>query len=140
MNQRGAPEESNDPYGGPGSTDYAYGDFRDLDHTNPQVRRDIIRYLLMLKSAGYRGWRYDMVHGYHARGSPSTTSAPTRRSPSASTTGPNSPNRGVGSGRPRRRPNDLSTASSVFDFTTQFTLKDNKSNYAVWAGSATASG
>jgi alpha-amylase len=31
------------------------------------VRRDIVRYLRALTSAGYRGWRFDMVHGYHAR-------------------------------------------------------------------------
>jgi alpha-amylase len=38
-----------------------------VDHTNPQVHHDIVRYLLQLKSMGYRGWRYDMVHGYHTR-------------------------------------------------------------------------
>jgi alpha-amylase len=31
------------------------------------VRNDILRYLLQLKALGYRGWRYDMVHGYSAR-------------------------------------------------------------------------
>ena len=31
-------------------------------------------------------------------------------------------------------PGDLRTSSSVFDFTTQFTLKDNKDRYLVWYG------
>ncbi|WP_207231784.1 alpha-amylase family glycosyl hydrolase [Edaphobacter modestus] len=50
----------------PGST-YAYSSFRDLAHTDVRVRRDIVRYLLALQSLGYRGWRYDMVHGYGAQ-------------------------------------------------------------------------
>ena len=50
----------------PGTT-YAYPSFRDLAHTDLRVRRDIVRYLLQLKSLGYRGWRYDMVHGYGAQ-------------------------------------------------------------------------
>ena len=41
---------------------YNYTDFRDIAHPDPRVRRDIARYLLQLKSLGYRGWRYDMVH------------------------------------------------------------------------------
>src|SRR5262249_7794960 len=47
----------------PGTT-YGYPSFRDLAHTDIRVRRDIVRYLLALQSLGYRGWRYDMVHGY----------------------------------------------------------------------------
>ena len=54
-------------YAGHDGTTYAYPAFRDIDHTNPTVRRDVIRYLKLLQSIGYRGWRYDMVHGYHAR-------------------------------------------------------------------------
>ena len=64
QDQRGKCEEQADYR--PGGT-YSYGDFRDIAHTDPRVRRDIVRYLLQLKSLGYRGWRYDMVHGYHAR-------------------------------------------------------------------------
>ena len=67
MDQRGKVEEFRKPYNSfNGEKDYAYGDFRDIDHTDARVRRDILKYLLLLKSAGYRGWRYDMVHGYHA--------------------------------------------------------------------------
>jgi alpha-amylase len=67
--QRGADEEPVEQYAPQRERGaaYAYGSFRDLDHTNKQVHHDIARYLLQLRSMGYRGWRYDMVHGYHAR-------------------------------------------------------------------------
>jgi alpha-amylase len=64
--KRGNAEEEPGEYAAHGGTTCSYGSFRDIDHTNAQVRRDIIKYLLQLKSFGYRGWRYDMVHGYHA--------------------------------------------------------------------------
>ena len=50
----------------PGGT-FNYESFRDFNHADPVVHRDILRYLLQLKALGYRGWRYDMVHGYGAR-------------------------------------------------------------------------
>ncbi|MFM9046581.1 MAG: alpha-amylase family glycosyl hydrolase [Cyanobium sp.] len=50
----------------PGRT-FNYDSFRDINHGDPVVRKDILRYLLQLKALGYRGWRYDMVHGYSAR-------------------------------------------------------------------------
>lgn len=127
--ERGAAEESPAEYAGHGGTTYGYGSFRDLDHTNKIVRRDIIRYLLQLKSLGYRGWRYDMVHGYHAR----WISVYNRAT---------HPTFSVGEydweAHPEQRgwiwhsattKDDLTTASSVFDFSTFFTLKDNKGNY-----------
>jgi alpha-amylase len=40
---------------------------RDLDHTSPDVRAAIKTYLRRLKSAGFRGWRYDLVKGFHGR-------------------------------------------------------------------------
>jgi Glycosidases len=49
-----------------GTTD-PYISFRDIAHTDIRVRRDIVKYLLALQSLGYRGWRYDMVHGYSAQ-------------------------------------------------------------------------
>ena len=67
MDQRGAAEEIPSEYARHGGTTYEYDSFSDIDHTNPQVRKDILRYLFQLKSAGYRGWRYDVVHGYHAK-------------------------------------------------------------------------
>ena len=127
--KRGAAEEKPSSYAVHGGTTYGYSSFRDLDHTNKTVRRDIIRYLLQLKSLGYRGWRYDMVHGYHARWIAVYNRA-------------THPTFSVGeydwAAHPEQRgwiwhsatiPDDLTTASSVFDFSTFFTLKDNKGNY-----------
>lgn len=131
-NLRGAREESPAPYASHGGTTYQYGDFRDLDHTSPRVRRDIIRYLLQLKSLGYRGWRYDMVHGYHAR----WIALYNRRSEPTFSVGEYDWDR---QGEQRgwvwhtaTRPPDLKTASNVFDFMTMFALKDNKRRYAAW--------
>ena len=65
--QRGDCEEKPVEYTRHGGTTYQYDSFRDIAHTDVRVRRDIVRYLRELKSAGYRGWRYDMVHGFHAQ-------------------------------------------------------------------------
>ena len=62
--QRGKCEEYPD-YRAGGT--YAYPSYRDINHTDLRVRADIERFLLSLQSLGYRGWRYDMVHGYGAR-------------------------------------------------------------------------
>lgn len=130
--QRGNPEEWKTPYGQ--GKDYAYPDFRDLDHTNPQVRRDIISYLLRLKSLGYRGWRYDMVHGYHARW---VALYNKETNPTFSVGeydwGKQDEWRGW-SWATATTPNNLRTSSNVFDFTTYFMLKDNKGNYQAWYG------
>ncbi|RYX81247.1 hypothetical protein EON83_25005 [bacterium] len=40
---------------------------RELDHSNPDLRAEIKKYLEMLKELGYRGWRYDMSKGYDPR-------------------------------------------------------------------------
>ena len=40
---------------------------RDLDHTNPGVRVAIKNYLRRLRTVGFRGWRYDLVKGFHGR-------------------------------------------------------------------------
>ena len=45
---------------------YSYNVYRDIDHTNNEVNNDIIKTLLFYKKLGYRGWRYDMAHGFHA--------------------------------------------------------------------------
>ena len=134
LEQRGAPEETPSEYAGPVGTTYAYNSFRDLDHTNPTVRRDIIRYLKQLQSLGYRGWRYDMVHGYHARWIAVYNRA-------------THPTFSVGEydwdKQPAQRgwvwntattPGDLTTASDVFDFSGYFTLKDHKGDYAALYG------
>ena len=98
------------------------------------VRRDILRYLLQLKSAGYRGWRYDMVHGFHARW---VALYNRRTTPTFSVGEYDWDKQGEQRGwvwHTATTPGDLRTASSVFDFTTQFTLKDNKDRYLVWYG------
>ena len=39
---------------------------RDLDHNNPAVRDEIIRWMNFLRNdIGFDGWRYDFVHGYN---------------------------------------------------------------------------
>lgn len=134
VDQRGAEEEQPSDYAGHGGRTYSYNAFRDLDHTDPRVRRDLIRYLLQLKSLGYRGWRYDMVHGYHARwiGVYNRASHPT-----FSVGEYDWDKHGAQRGwvwYSATTPGDLRTASSVFDFSTYFTLKDNKGNYTAWYG------
>jgi alpha-amylase len=136
---RGAPEEKPTPYGADATT-YAYPDFRDIDHTNRTVRRDILRYLLELKSAGYRGWRYDMVQGYHAR----WVALYNKRTQPTFSVGEYQWDR---EGEQRgwswwtaTTPGDLSTSSDVFDFSTLFTLKDNKGKYTAWYGSGNGLG
>lgn len=42
---------------------YAAG--RDLDHTNHGVRGTVKDYLAKLKGVGFKGWRYDLVKGFH---------------------------------------------------------------------------
>ena len=135
---RGAPEETAFPYGAD-TTTYAYPDFRDIDHTNRQVRRDILRYLLELKSAGYRGWRYDMVQGYHAR----WVALYNKRTQPTFSVGEYQWDR---EGEQRgwswwtaTKPGDLGTSSDVFDFTTMFSLEGQQGRTtAPGTGGATA--
>lgn len=131
--ERGAPEERPE-YATESITTYAYGDFRDIDHTNRQVRRDIMKYLLQLKSLGYRGWRYDMVHGYHAR----WLAQYNRASQPTFSVGEYDWNKqGEWRGwvwHTATTPGDQRTASDVFDFTTFYSLKNNKGNYLAWYG------
>ena len=139
LNLRGAPEEKPTPYGADATT-YAYPDFRDIDHTNRQVRRDILRYLLELKSAGYRGWRYDMVQGYHAHW---VALYNKRTSPTFSVGEYQWDREGEQRGWSwwtASTPSDLATSSAVFDFSTMFTLKDNKGSYGAWYGSGNGLG
>ena len=129
---RGAPEERPTEYTQHGGTTYAYGSFRDLDHTNKVVQRDLFKYLLQLKSAGYRGWRYDMVHGYHAR---RLANYNRRTKPTFSVGEYDWDKHAEQRGwiwHSATTANDLKTASSVFDFTAQFALKDNKGKYRNW--------
>lgn len=129
LNERGASEERPKEYTQHGGSTFQYESFRDIDHTDKRVRRDIIKYLLQLKSAGYRGWRYDMVHGYHAK----WLALYNRRSePTFSVGEYDWDKHGEQRGwiyHSAVKKDDLKTSSCVFDFTTQFTLKDNKGKY-----------
>ncbi len=130
LNKRGADEEYVHTYDPERIRAYAYESFRDIDHTNSQVREDILRYLLFLKSFGYLGWRYDMVHGYHARhiadynrvtqpsfsvGEYDWNDQPGQRGWIWYTA---TDTNAAGNDR-------LGTASAVFDFTTYFILRHN---------------
>jgi alpha-amylase len=132
--QRGSPEEQPIEYTLHGGSSYAYDSFRDLDHTNEQVRRDIIRYLLQLRGMGYRGWRYDMVHGFHARWIAvyNRATQPTF-SVGEYDWGAHDEQRGW-IWHTATNPGNLATTSNVFDFSTFFILKDNKGNYIPWYG------
>jgi alpha-amylase len=132
--ERGAEEERPQEYAMHSGTTYNYDAFRDIDHTNKTVRRDIIRYLLQLKSIGYRGWRYDMVHGYHAKWIAAYNRA---TQPTFSVGEYDWDKHAAQRGwiwHTATDPGDLRTSSSVFDFSTFFTLKDNKGNYLAWYG------
>ncbi len=121
--------ESRPPYVSHSGTTHQYKDFRDIDHSNPRVRGDILKYLLSLRTLGYRGWRYDMVHGFLA----DKISFYNRITTPSFSVGEfewhrHADQRGwvwhtaIENGR-------LDTASNVFDFTTRKTLNENKGNY-----------
>lgn len=134
VEKRGAEEERPSEYTQHGGTAYQYVSFRDIDHTNGKVRCDVIKYLLQLKTMGYRGWRYDMVHGYHAKRIALYNSAST---PTFSVGEYDWDKHGEQRGwiwHTATTSDDLKTSSSVFDFSTFFKLKDNKSNYPAWYG------
>jgi alpha-amylase len=132
LEDRGAPEESPD-YATGASGAYAYPAFRDIDHTNRQVRRDLIRYLLQLRSMGYRGWRYDMALGFHAR----WIAVYNRASAPTFSAGEYWDAQGAQRGwiwNTATSPGRLETASSAFDFATYYSLRDNKGAYGAWYG------
>jgi alpha-amylase len=111
----------------PGTT-YAYPSFRDLAHTDIRVRRDIARYLLQLQSLGYRGWRFDMVHGYGAQWIAlyNKTTKPTFSVGEYDWT-QQAEQRGwvwaTATVSGTTGADHLTTSSDVFDFQTQFSLK-----------------
>jgi alpha-amylase len=108
---------------------YNYDSFRDIAHTDKRVRDDIERYLLSLRSLGYRGWRYDMVHGYHAMWI-ACYNAVTNPTFSVGEYDWSAHNQMRGwiwhtSTTPAATgANHLRASSSVFDFTSQFGLKN----------------
>ena len=126
--QRGACEERPAEYTRHGGTTHQYESFRDIAHTDPRVRRDVVRYLRQLQSAGYRGWRYDMAHGFHARWIAlyNRLTRPTF-SVGEYDWGAHNEQRGwiwnTATDPGAQGTDHLRTASSVFDFTTVFTLE-----------------
>lgn len=56
-------------YGGSGKADTGanYSAAPDVDHTNPQVQKDITEWMNWLKKLGFKGWRYDFSKGYSAK-------------------------------------------------------------------------
>jgi alpha-amylase len=131
---RGTEEDYPKEYTNHHGTTYRYNDFRDICHSSTEVRRDIIKFLKYLQSFGYRGWRFDMVHGYHAKWVALYNNAthPTF-SVGEYDWGEHAQQRGW-IWNSATIPGDLKTASNVFDFTTMFTLKNNKANYLAWSG------
>ena len=139
-NQRGAPEEPVGEYAPARGRAYNYPAFPDIDHTNAGVRSDVIRYLLQLKSMGYRGWRFDMVHGFHARwiGAYNRASKPTF-CVGEYDWGAHAEQRGW-IWHSATAPGQFATSCSVFDFSTFFSLRDNKGNQPGLYGSGSGIG
>jgi alpha-amylase len=137
-NMRGA-DEPRPVYLPTGATTYAYDSFRDLDHSNKVVRLDLIRAMRSLRSLGYRGWRYDMVHGFDSQWIAvyNRATAPTF-SVGEYDWDKHSQQRGwiwfTATDPSKGGADHLRTSSSVFDFTSQFTLKDNKGNPRALSG------
>lgn len=127
--ERGQCEERPAEYTRHGGLTYQYDSFRDIAHTDPRVRHDIARYLLQLRSLGYRGWRFDMVHGYHAKWIAyyNRVTTPTF-SVGEYDWGAHNEQRGwvwhTATDAAAAGADHLRSASSVFDFSTQFGLKE----------------
>lgn len=58
------PEYFNTNPRGSYDTGTSYEAARDVDHTKTYVQNSIINFLNNLKNIGYKGWRYDFVHGF----------------------------------------------------------------------------
>ena len=125
MNQRGNCEEKASYMF---DKTYGYNVYRDIAHTDKRVRDDVVRYLLQLRSLGYRGWRYDMVHGFHAKWI-ACYNAATTPTFSVGEYDWNAHNQQRGwiwntSTQPGAQGVDhIKTSSNVFDFTTYYSLQ-----------------
>ena len=144
--QRGRCEEHPTEYVRNGASTYAYPVFRDIAHTDQRVRRDVVKYLRQLKSLGYRGWRFDMVHGYHAKWIALYNRL---TNPSFSVGeydwGAHDEQRGwiwnTATDADASGAHHLESASSVFDFTTFFSLEQiREGRYSTLYGSGSGIG
>ncbi|MEC5395380.1 chitobiase/beta-hexosaminidase C-terminal domain-containing protein [Bergeyella sp. RCAD1439] len=59
----GNPDVSCRPSGAP-DTGESFDGSRDIDHTNPNVRKDYKEFLSRLKNLGFKGWRWDVAKGF----------------------------------------------------------------------------
>jgi alpha-amylase len=141
LDQRGAPEDTVVEYAPKreGGRAFHYPSFRNIDHNNAQVRQDVVKFLLGLRKMGYRGWRWDMCHGFHARHVAfyNAESRPTL-SIGEYDWGALGEQRGwawhtAGGKKYATGTDQLSHASMVFDFQTKFALQNNKSSPGKWA-------
>ncbi|HSI83155.1 MAG TPA: alpha-amylase family glycosyl hydrolase, partial [Candidatus Methylacidiphilales bacterium] len=115
-----------------------YEGYRDIDHSNIQVRKDIVKYLRYLKSFGYRGWRYDMVTRFDGK----WIAVYNRETNPTFSVGEYWEHKDFAQLRgwiwstatkPEAEGNEhLATCSSAFDFPGQMLLGDNKGKYEAW--------
>ncbi|MBN1345509.1 MAG: alpha-amylase [Phycisphaerae bacterium] len=107
-------------------SDYNWNGARDLDHTNPELRKAIETYLNMLKALGYRGWRYDMVKGFDPQyvGRYNRATKPTFAVGEFWDADPLALSRWIDATRWRAQPDPPKSACCAFDFATYERLKD----------------
>ena len=114
-----------------GSPDYRDSDYpnwsgaRDLDHSNPDLRRDIKEYLAKMKLLGYRGWRYDMVKGFDPKyvAEYDFGSQPTFAVGEFWDSNPENVSRWIDQTKMQGQPDPAFKACSAFDFPTYELLK-----------------
>lgn len=114
-------------------TGTSYEAARDVDHTKQYVRQSIIQFLNNLKAIGYKGWRYDFVHGF----TPSYFIEYNNATSPTYTVGEN-----FNSNKQVVQDWIDASQSNAFDFPTYFTLKSviRDNNYSYLANNGQASG
>ncbi|WP_082041777.1 glucan 1,4-alpha-maltotetraohydrolase domain-containing protein [Lacinutrix sp. Hel_I_90] len=118
---------------GNNDTGTPYEAARDIDHTKQYVQNSIIQFLNNLKTLGYKGWRYDFVHGFDEYYFTLYNNA-------------TNPTFSVGENYTANKQviQDWidATGSTAFDFPTYFTLKSviRDNNYSYLSNNGSASG
>ncbi|NER18510.1 starch-binding protein [Spongiivirga citrea] len=118
---------------GANDTGTPYEAARDIDHTKNYVRESIKQFLNNLKAIGYKGWRYDFVHGF----TPSYFTEYNNATNPTYTVGEN-----FNSNKQVVQDWIDASQSNAFDFPTYFTLKSvvRDNNYSYLANNDQASG